>query len=100
MSNDPVANSGAGDTPQVEMYSSEWCGFCRAARRLLSRKGVEVALHSVDGNPEIRAEMEARSGRHTVPQIFIGDRHVGGCDDLQELDFDGELDTLLAGGDV
>ena len=97
MSTHPVANSGAGDAPTVEMYSSALCPFCLMARRLLAKKGVDVVIHSVDGDPGVRAEMQARSGRHTVPQIFIGDRHIGGCDDLQELDFDGELDALLAG---
>jgi len=79
----------------VEMYSSSWCPFCEAAARLLEKKGVAVTVHLVDGQPAVRAEMEKRSGRRTVPQIFIGDRHVGGCDDLLELDAEGDLDALL-----
>jgi glutaredoxin 3 len=85
------------DLPRVEMYSSAFCPYCSMARRLLSSKGIDVDIHSVDGNPELRAEMEARSGRYTVPQIFIADVHVGGCDDLHAADRDGRLDGLLAG---
>ena len=81
----------------VEMYSSEWCPFCQMAAHLLDRKGAAVTVHSVDGQPAARAEMEQRSGRRTVPQIFIGGHHVGGCDDLQILEVEGRLDALLAG---
>lgn len=79
------------------MYLTASCGFCRAALRLLERKGVtDVELVRVDLDPGRRREMEARSGRHTVPQIWIGERHVGGFDDLQDLELAGELDALLA----
>jgi glutaredoxin 3 len=80
------------------MYSSDWCGFCMMARRLLSKKGVEIDVYSVDGNPQLRSEMMERSGRTSVPQIFIDGAHIGGCDDLHELARDGRLDHMLAGG--
>jgi len=86
--------------PRIEMYSSDWCGFCMMARRLLDKKGVDVDLYPVDGNPTLRAEMMERSGRSSVPQIFIGGAHVGGCDDLHALDRSGQLDRLLAGEDT
>jgi glutaredoxin 3 len=82
----------------VVMYSTAFCGYCTRARSLLDRKGVAVTEIKVDERPEDRAAMLARSGgRRTVPQIFIGDRHVGGYDDLAALDRSGELDRLLAG---
>jgi glutaredoxin 3 len=90
------ASDSAGETPRVEVYASAWCPYCTMAKRLLDKKGVAFTEHSVDGAPEVRAQMQARTGRHTVPQIFIGERHVGGCDDLMELEFDGELDDLLS----
>jgi len=80
----------------ITLYESRWCDFCRAARRLLDKKGWEYEKQSVDGNPELRAEMESRSGRTSVPQIFFGDTHVGGFDDMAALDADGELDALYA----
>ena len=79
------------------MYLTGSCGFCRAALQLLARKGVTgVEQVRVDLEPARRAEMEARAGRRTVPQIWIGERHVGGFEDLQELEMAGELDALLA----
>jgi glutaredoxin 3 len=79
------------------MYATGWCPYCSRARALLERKG--VAWHEIDieAEPEKRAEMMQRSGRRTVPQIFIGDHHVGGSDDLHELEREGRLDALLAG---
>ena len=78
------------------MYLTQYCGFCRAALRLLEKKGVtDLEQVRVDLDPARRAEMQARSGRHTVPQIWIGERHVGGFDELQELELAGELDDLL-----
>jgi glutaredoxin 3 len=78
------------------MYLTDYCGYCRAARRLLERKGVtDLDAVRVDREPARRAEMQARSGRHTVPQIWIGERHVGGFDELQALESAGELDALL-----
>lgn len=83
--------------PTIEMYTTSWCGYCDRARQLLRRKGAGFREISVEGQPELRAEMIARSGRRTVPQIFIGARHVGGSDELAELEQAGELDALLAG---
>ncbi|MCT4556874.1 MAG: glutaredoxin 3 [Pelagimonas sp.] len=82
----------------VEIYTSPLCGFCHAAKRLLTQKGVEFTEFDVMVNPELRQTMMSRAnGRHTVPQIFIGETHVGGCDDLYELERAGKLDPLLAG---
>ena len=81
--------------PNVVMYTTGFCPYCIRARQLLKKKGVEFTDLRVDKEPRLRSEMEQRSGRFTVPQIFIDDRHLGGCDDLFELDWDGELDELL-----
>jgi len=77
------------------MYATGWCPYCERARQLLTQKNVEFEEIDVDARPEARAEMRARSGRSTVPQIFIGDRHIGGCDDLLELEAARGLDPLL-----
>jgi glutaredoxin 3 len=83
----------------VEIYTSPLCGFCHAAKRLLSQKGVEFAEVDVWANPERKPEMIQRAnGGRTVPQIFVGDIHVGGCDDLYDLERNGKLDALLAAG--
>jgi glutaredoxin 3 len=84
---------------KVVMYATAVCPYCVRAEQLLRRKGVEdIEKIRVDLDPSRRAEMEARvPGARTVPQIFIGDTHVGGCDDLHELDRQGKLDPLLAG---
>lgn len=79
----------------VVMYANAWCPFCRAARSLLLQKGVLIDEIDVDLAPGARAEMELRSGRRTVPQIFIDAYHVGGFDDLLALERAGELDALL-----
>ncbi|MBA3564459.1 MAG: glutaredoxin 3 [Gammaproteobacteria bacterium] len=81
---------------EVKMYASAWCGYCARARALLERKGIRFDEIRVDGNREARREMETLSGRRSVPQIFIGDRHVGGSAELQALEQSGELDALLA----
>jgi glutaredoxin 3 len=81
--------------PTIEMYTTNWCGYCERARALLHSKGAQFHEISVEGNPELRAQMIERSGRRTVPQIFIGDTHVGGCDDLMALDQRGGLMPLL-----
>jgi glutaredoxin 3 len=83
--------------PEVVVYLAGWCPYCQRARGLLSKKGVQVREVDVDDDPRLREEMIARSGRRTVPQIFIGEKHVGGCDDLLALDERGELDRLLQG---
>ncbi|HWV91736.1 MAG TPA: glutaredoxin 3 [Burkholderiales bacterium] len=80
---------------RVLMYATVACPFCQSAERLLVAKGASIEKIRVDLQPERRAEMTKKSGRHTVPQIWIGERHVGGCDDLYALDRQGELDTLL-----
>ena len=79
------------------MYTTSWCPYCTRARSLLKSKGVAFDDIDVEEAPEKRTEMQARSGRRTVPQIFIGDQHVGGCDDLHALEAAGKLDALLAG---
>lgn len=84
--------------PKITIYSTMLCPYCFMAKRLLTKKGLEFEEIDVGANPGLRDEMTDRAGgRHTVPQIFIDDRHVGGCDDLHALDRSGELDTLLAG---
>jgi len=79
----------------IVMYTTNWCPYCERARRLLRTKGATFEEIDVESAPEKRAEMLARSGRRTVPQIFIGDRHVGGSDDLAALNDAGELDVLI-----
>jgi glutaredoxin 3 len=79
----------------VIMYSTRICPYCTRAEFLLHKKGVTVEKILVDQNPEQLRLMVKRSGRRTVPQIFIGEHHVGGYDDLVELDLEGELDPLL-----
>jgi len=82
---------------RVLMYCTAACPFCQAADRLLQKKGVQdVERVRVDLEPARRAEMQQKSGRRTVPQIWIGGRHVGGCDELHEMEDSGELDQLLA----
>ena len=80
------------------MYATGWCPYCSQARELLSSKNVTWQEIDVDAHPGARADMIKRSGRRTVPQIFIGATHVGGCDDLLELDASGGLDPLLKQG--
>ena len=80
----------------IDIYTQPWCPYCARAVNLLEKKGVAYReINAPHGTAE-RAECEARSGRNTVPQIFIGGRHVGGCDDLVALDRTGGLDPLLA----
>jgi glutaredoxin 3 len=87
----------AATMPAVEIYTREFCGYCDAAKELLRRKGVIFTEIDVTGNRERRAEMRSRAqGRNTVPQIFIGATHVGGCEDLYALDQSGRLDPLLS----
>jgi glutaredoxin 3 len=81
--------------PKIRMYSTTICPYCMKAERLLKKKGAQIEKILVK-TPQQMQEMTEKTGRRTVPQIFIGDRHVGGYDDLVELDMDGELDTLLA----
>lgn len=80
----------------VEIYTSPMCGFCHAAKRLLNLKGVQFSEVDIWAEPGRKAEMMQRAGgRHTVPQIFVGETHVGGCDELYGLERAGKLDPLL-----
>jgi glutaredoxin 3 len=79
----------------VVVYASRYCGWCTRALALLEAKGIAPEVIVVDSDRNLRREMEQRSGRHTVPQVFIGDRHVGGYDDLRALEMAGQLDELL-----
>jgi glutaredoxin 3 len=81
--------------PIVTLYTTSWCPYCDRARRLLGSKQVAFEEIDVEAAPEKRAEMHKRSGRRSVPQIFIGDTHVGGSDDLHALEAAGKLDALL-----
>jgi glutaredoxin 3 len=83
----------------IEIYTTRYCPYCHAAKRLLVRKGVMFKEIDVTGDWQGREKMvERANGRSTVPQIFIGEVHFGGCDDLYALEADGELDALLASG--
>lgn len=81
----------------VTIYLTRWCPFCTRAIALLDSKQAEYTAIDVDADPALRQEMMQRSNRRTVPQIFIGQTHVGGCDDLFALERQGQLDQLLAG---
>ena len=80
----------------VIVYSSDCCPYCMRAKYLLESKGVAFEEIKVDGKPQVRAEMSQKAGRTSVPQIWIGSTHVGGCDDLYALERAGKLDALLA----
>jgi glutaredoxin 3 len=90
----------SGAAPRVVMYATGWCPYCTRARQLLERKQVSFELIDIDGSRELRQQMIALSGRTSVPQIFVGDTHVGGCDDLHALEAAGRLDPLLGRGTV
>lgn len=81
--------------PEIVMYSSGWCGYCQRARALLERKGLAFREIDVEQDAALRAEMIARSGKRSVPQIFIGSRHVGGFEELYALEREGGLDQSL-----
>jgi len=83
--------------PPVTIYVTDWCPYCRRAKNLLTQKSLAFNEINVDDAPALREEMIARSNRRTVPQIFIGEKHVGGCDDLFALEESGELDRLMKG---
>lgn len=80
---------------EVIVYSSDYCPFCSRAKQLLKSKDIEFDEIVVDGKPQLRAEMTKKAGRTSVPQIWIGSTHVGGCDDLFALERAGKLDVLL-----
>ena len=82
--------------PKVVIYTTPFCPYCMMAKRLLGKKGVAFEEIDVSGDFRLREEMTAKAGRHTVPQIWIGETHVGGYDDLAELERAGKLDPLLA----
>lgn len=81
--------------PEITIYTTSYCPYCVRAKGLLDKKGVQYTEINVERQPDKRIEMEMKSGGSSVPQIFIGDKHIGGCDDMFELDFDGELNPLL-----
>lgn len=82
---------------EITIYTTKTCPYCRRAKELLQKKNLPFTEIGVDGDFEARAKMTERAnGRSTVPQIFFGDTHIGGCDDLYELHYDGKLDLLLA----
>ena len=83
--------------PAVTLYVADWCPYCQRAKTLLMQKNVIFSEINVEDDEKLREEMIARANRRTVPQIFIGDKHVGGCDDLIALDRSGELDRLIQG---
>ncbi len=83
---------------RIEIYTTGYCGYCRRAKSLLEGKRAEYEEIRVDANPERRREMTERSGRRTVPQIFINGEGIGGCDDLFQLEREGRLDAMLAQG--
>jgi len=80
---------------EVIVYSSDYCPYCSRAKHLLASKGVAFEEIKVDGKPQLRAEMTKKAGRTSVPQIWIGAKHIGGCDDLYALERAGKLDALL-----
>jgi glutaredoxin 3 len=80
----------------VTIYTKVYCPYCERALALLDTKGANVTNIEAASKPEVRAKMNELSGRNTFPQIFIGGKHIGGCDDLMALNASGELDTLLA----
>jgi len=79
----------------VTIYTKPYCPYCMRALSLLQKKGVDFTEIEASSDPAKRQEMMQRSGRTTFPQIFIGDRHIGGCDDMMALEFEGKLDPLL-----
>jgi len=81
---------------EVTLYTTRFCPFCVRAKSLLDQKSIPYSEISVDGNPQLREEMMAKSGRHTVPQIWIGESHIGGCDELMALEGAGRLDAMLS----
>ena len=92
---DPMA------TPAITIYTTAFCPYCMGAKQLLGAKGVAFDEIKVDGDREARATMTERAGgQTTVPQIFVGDTHIGGCNELYALDNDGKLDALLQGGSI
>ena len=88
--------TGTQKRPEITMYTTRYCPYCVRARNLLEGKGVAFEDIAVDGNPVLRQEMVDKTMCYTVPQIWIGDQHIGGCDELYQLERQGELDALLS----
>jgi len=84
-------------SPGITIYAAGWCPYCQRAKNLLVQKNLRFIEINVEDDPKFRDEMVKRSGRRSIPQIFIGERHIGGCDDLFALDRSGELDRLIQG---
>lgn len=82
--------------PEVVIYTTRFCPYCIRAKHLLKHKGIEFKEIAVDNNRQLRQEMTKKAGRTSVPQIWIGKRHIGGCDDLYHLESSGQLDGVLA----
>ncbi len=82
--------------PKVEIYTWSRCPFCIRAKSLLDKKGVDYTEYCIDGDEAARDEMAERAGRRSLPQIFIDDQHIGGCDDLHAMERKGSLDKMLA----
>ena len=80
---------------KIEIYTKDYCPYCHRAKELLSHKGVDFIEYDISADPDKGSQMRLRSQRNTVPQIFIDDQHIGGCDDLYALDTAGQLDPLL-----
>lgn len=80
---------------KIEIYTKDYCPFCHRAKDLLELKGAEFVEYDISEDPEKGLQMRQRTQRHTVPQIFIDDQHIGGCDDLYALETEGGLDPLL-----
>ena len=91
----PKEKARSANLPEITLYSTPFCPFCDRAKRLLDKKGVSFTDIGVMGNPQLRREMEARSGGYTVPQIFIDGARIGGSDELIALERAGELDSML-----
>ena len=100
MSAEPISGAGnlARSMAHVVIYTRPFCGYCARALSLLRKKGAEFTEIEAGFDPDLRREMIERSGRQTFPQIFVGERHIGGCDEMFELERSGELDALLAAG--
>ena len=79
----------------IKVYTTPWCIFCRRAKKILNKRGVDFEEINVSGKPDLRQEMEVLSGGRTVPQIFIGGNPIGGCNELEILDRQGKLDIIL-----
>jgi glutaredoxin 3 len=84
-------------SPGITIYAAGWCPYCQRAKNLLVQRNLGFIEINVEDDPKFRDEMVKRSGRRSIPQIFIGERHIGGCDDLFALDRSGELDRLIQG---